>query len=78
MVLQKEKQFWWMVEDTPQNLKPGRRVEAVVRYVGQNEVKCSLPELGDLDATISAIDISSAGPVTPSDYLKAGQSINAR
>ena len=67
-----------MVGDNQQSLKKGRRVEAVVRYVGQNEVKCSLPELGGLDALLSATDISSRGPVTPSDFLKAGQSINAR
>ena len=67
-----------MVGDNPQSLKPGRRVEAVVRYVGQNEVKCSLPELGDLEAVLSANDVSSNRVVTPSDYLKAGQSLNAR
>lgn len=76
--MQKENQFWWMVGDTQQTLKKGRRVEAVVRWVGQNEAKCSLPELGGLDATVSAMDISSQGTVMPSDYLKVGQSINAR
>lgn len=67
-----------MVGESQQNLKKGRRVEAVIRYVGQNEVKCSLPEIGGLDAVLSAGDISSKGVVTPSDYLKAGGSITAR
>lgn len=67
-----------MVGDTKQSLKKGRRVEAVVRYVGQNEAKCFLPELGGLDATLSASDISSNQVVSPADYVKVGQSLNAR
>ena len=67
-----------MVGESPQNLKKGRQVEAVVRYVGQNEAYCRLPELGNLDATLNAADISSEGPVTPTDYLKIGQSVAAR
>jgi hypothetical protein len=76
--MQKENQFWWMVGESSANLKPGRRVEAVVRFVGQNEARCVLPELGNLEAILNSGDISTHGPVTPSDHLKVGQSLNAR
>lgn len=67
-----------MVGETPATLKQGRRVEAVVRYVGNNEARCMIPEMGGLNATISAADISSQGQVTPSDFLKVGQTVAAR
>lgn len=59
-------------------LKPGRRVEALVKFVGNNEARCVLPELDNLEATLSSSDISSQGPVIPSDHLKVGQSVSAR
>ena len=67
-----------MVGESPENLKKGRRVEAVVRYVGQNEAYCRLPELGNMDATLNAADISSNSSAIPTDYLKIGQSVAAR
>jgi len=76
--MQKENQFWWMVGESSANLKPGRRVEALVRFVGQSEARCVLPELGNLEATLNSMDISSHGQVTPSDHLRVGQSVNAR
>ena len=67
-----------MVGESPQALKSGRRVEAVVRFVGQNEAYCRLPELGNMDATLSSADISSQGVIMPSDRLKVGQNLPAR
>lgn len=78
VLVQREVQFWWMYGETAETLKPGRRVEAVIRFVGQTEARCILPEVGGLDAVLSANDISTSGPVTPSDYLQAGQSVAAR
>ena len=77
--LQKERQFWWMVGETEETLKAGRRVELMVVYVGQNEARCVLPELGGLEALLQAKDISSSQQnAVPGDYLKAGQSVTAR
>lgn len=67
-----------MFGETSASLKPGRRVEAEIRFVGQNEARCSLPEIGGLDAILSSGDISSTGIVNPSDYLKVGQTVPAR
>ena len=67
-----------MVGETPATLKPGKRVEAVVRFVGMNEARCIIPELGNLNADLSALDISTSGPVDPSDFLKVGQTVAAR
>lgn len=78
MHMQKEAQFWWTYGETAETLKPGRRVEAVIRFVGQSEARCTLPEIGGLDAVLLASDISTSGPVVPSDYLHAGQSVAAR
>ena len=69
-----------MVGESSAMLKPGRRVEALVKFVGNSEARCVLPELDNLEAILGSTDISSRvqGPVVPSDHLKVGQVVNAR
>lgn len=78
LALQKSTAFWWMFGESLGTLKPGRRVEALVKYVGQSEARCILPEICEMDAILSAKDISTNSSVIPGDYLKAGQSVAAR
>ena len=42
-----------------ETLKPGRKVEAKVRYVGENMVRVSIPELNNVEAVINADSVSS-------------------
>jgi hypothetical protein len=59
--LTEEELFWLSLGgETRESLRPGRRVEARVRYVGRDLVRCVLPDLGGVEAVIRAGEVSSA------------------
>ena len=70
--------FWLLSGETEQSLKPGRRVQATVMGLSDLAAYCTLPDLHDIEAVILSEDISSSGPVQPSDRLRRGDTVAAR
>ena len=64
--------------ESEETLREGRRVEAVVRWVGSSMARCSLPEFGNLEAILNDNDISSSGRVNPADRVQVGATLPAR
>lgn len=60
-------------------LRPGRPISVIVRKVLQNVAFCSIPDLGNKEATLAKEDISSSTELNScTDRLEAGQRIEAR
>ena len=60
-------------------LRPGRPVSVIVRKVLHNVAFCSIPDLGNKEATLALEDISSTSSLGSCDErLVAGQRIEAR
>eukprot|EP00884_Botryococcus_braunii_P001188 jgi/Botrbrau1/1106/Bobra.0162s0007.1 len=77
--LKEDEVFWLLSGESKETLKLGRRVEALVRWVGNEEARCQLPAFNNLDALLHRDDISSSMPVSePRDRLRAGDTVAAR
>lgn len=72
--------FFLCTGETPDTLKLGRRVSARVRFVGENEARCLLPDLGNLEAVLERHEVSaSRGPdINLRDFLQPHQTFDAR
>ena len=70
--------FWLLSGETPKTLKAGRRVQATIVGLSDVAAYCTLPDLHDIEAVILSEDISSSGPVRPSDRLRRGDTVAAR
>ena len=70
--------FWWRFGGDRSVLKPGRLVTAVVRDVLPGIVFVTIPELGDLDATIVKEDLTSLGHECTSLAITKGEARPAR
>jgi hypothetical protein len=79
MSLQEEEVFWLLTGESKETLKEGRRVEAVIRWVGNDEARAQLPAFNNLDAVLQKNDISSTQPPPePRDRLRANDTVAAR
>ncbi|RMZ52752.1 hypothetical protein APUTEX25_000871 [Auxenochlorella protothecoides] len=77
--LKEEELFWLCLGETPETLAAGKKVEARVRYVTAGVAFVSLPDLGNIDATIQAGNVSgSHGEVDCRDFMKQGDNLTAR
>lgn len=76
--VQASRVFWWMFGGDEEALRPGRPVTAIVRKVTRDFAFCSIPELGNRDATLSIEDISTSTLATCDERLQDGQRIEAR
>ena len=56
--LQPKQLFYLCAGETPDSLRPGRRVEARVRFVGEMEARCVLPDLNNLEGVVMAGEVS--------------------
>ena len=75
---QEDEVFWMLSGESKDTLKEGKKVEAQVRYVSEDEARCVLNDLSNLEAVISREDISSDGPVNPRDRLEPNTTVTAR
>jgi hypothetical protein len=78
MAAQEEEVFWMLSGETEATLKPGRKVEAKVRFVTEEEARCVLNDLSNLEAVIPKDCISSEGIVNPRDRLESNKTYTAR
>lgn len=72
--------FWLALGEDRSTLKPGRKVEAQVKYVNSAFVKCVVPELNGFEAEIPATAVSSKPgqeTVDCRDYFKKGDTVVA-
>ncbi|PSC69358.1 transcription elongation factor SPT6 [Micractinium conductrix] len=56
--LKPEEVFWLCSGETQETLKQGRRVEARIRNIGDNEIRCVLPDLNGIEATVDKSEVS--------------------
>jgi hypothetical protein len=71
--------FWLLSGESRESLREGRRVEALIRWVGNEEARCQLPAFNNLDALLHRNDISSQQPPPePRDRLRVGDTVAAR
>ncbi|KAK9852135.1 hypothetical protein WJX84_004569 [Apatococcus fuscideae] len=70
--LSTEQVFWLMIGETRDTLKPGRPVQATVRYVNENFARVTLDDLGGLEAVLEAGSISRQGHVNPMERVHVG------
>ncbi|GAB4816099.1 hypothetical protein N2152v2_003145 [Parachlorella kessleri] len=76
---QDEDIFWLCSGETKDTLRPGRKVEARIRYVTEEDARCVLPDINNLEAVIRAQDVSSsADRVDCRDFLKPNDTVTAR
>ena len=57
------------------------QVEALVRFVGIDDVRCVVPDLHEVEAVIGRMDISRTSELTnahPGDFCKVGDTLTAR
>ncbi len=66
-----------MTGETKETLKPGRPVQATVRYVNENFARVTLDDLGGLEATLEADKLSASGPVNPMDRVRVGMTLTS-
>lgn len=57
-----EELFWMLTGQDPGSLRQGRQVEVTVRWVGQDEARCTIQELPGVDAVLRVSDISANNP----------------
>ena len=67
-----------MIGETRDTLKPGRPVQATVRYVSESFARVTLDDLGGLEAVLEADCISRSGHVNPMERLHVGNIISPK
>ncbi|PRW45415.1 transcription elongation factor SPT6 isoform A [Chlorella sorokiniana] len=72
--------FWLCCGETGETFKAGRRVEARVRTVGEQDARVVLPDINGIEAVIRRENVSSsAGPdINVRDFLPVNQTVTAR
>ncbi|KAL4442498.1 hypothetical protein ABPG77_005082 [Micractinium sp. CCAP 211/92] len=72
--------FFLCTGETPDTLKLGRKVSARVRFVGENEARCLLPDIGNLEAVLERHEVSATrGPdINLRDFLQPHTTFDAR
>lgn len=81
VVAPKEEEVFWLCSgQSPDTLRPGRKVEARVRFVTETDARCVLTDINGLEAVIHSNHVSSSAGegIDCRDFLKAGQTVMAR
>jgi transcription elongation factor SPT6 len=73
-----EQIFWLLSGEDKSTLKKGRKVEARVRFVNEEQAVCNIPELNGLEAVIESTAVSSKQEIVNCrDYFKPGDTVVA-
>ena len=73
-----EQIFWLLSGEDKSTLRKGRKVEARVRFVNDEQAICNIPELNGLEAVIESTAVSSKQDIVNCrDYFKQGDTVVA-
>ena len=76
--LTSEQIFWLLSGEDKSTLKKGRKVEARVRFVNDEQAVCNIPELNGLEAVIESTAVSSKQEIVNCrDYFTSGDTVVA-